>query len=90
MPLVEWKDMTEVQRSEAIELRPRWESEVFPNFAFWIKPDGSVSRRFGHHSLTEEAFQRQIKKLGGYRQKPDEPHAFNSGTRFTVIKGGSR
>jgi hypothetical protein len=58
MPLVIWKEMTDAQRLEAIALRPKWHTSDFPNFAFWIRPDGHVSKRGGHHQLTEEAYQR--------------------------------
>lgn len=78
--LVKWKDMTAAQKIEAIELRPQWKLDRFADFEFWIKEDGHVSRRGGHHALTEEAFQRELKDWGSYRQKPDEPHAFKSCT----------
>jgi len=58
MSLVLWKHLTPAQRLEAIALRPKWHLSDFSNFAFWIRPDGHVSRRGGHHALTEEAYQR--------------------------------
>jgi len=65
---------------EAVKLRPRWPLNRFKDFEFWIKEDGHVSQRGGHHSLTEEAYQAFIKKFEGYEQKPDEPHAFKGET----------
>lgn len=57
MPYVEWKQMTPAQRQEAVKLRPNWHPLDFKNFAFWIKADTHVSRRGGHHELTEGAYQ---------------------------------
>lgn len=55
---VHWRDfekMTDAQKAEAIALRPKWSRNEFRRFNFWIKPDGHVSRRSGHHMLTREA-----------------------------------
>ncbi len=80
MPLVPWKSMTAAQRVEAIGLRPRWHLSDFPNFEFWIKADGHVSRRGGHHSISEAAHREFMKKFEGIRQHPDEPSAFRGET----------
>lgn len=65
MAYVKWKDMTPAQRVEATKLRPHLHMSDFPRFAYWIKPDGHVSRRGGHHELTEEAYNAEIAKYYG-------------------------
>jgi hypothetical protein len=47
--------MSEVQKAEAHGLRQKWDSKEFHRFRFWIKDDGHVSRRMGHHRLTQAA-----------------------------------
>lgn len=61
--LVKWKDMTAAQRVEAVGLRPKWHTSDFPKFAFYIKADGHVSRRGGHHELTKEAYDAEMAKF---------------------------
>ena len=55
--LVPYLKLTSAQRIEAVALRPKWHLRDFKNFAFWVKPDGHVSRRGGHHELLEGAYQ---------------------------------
>lgn len=55
MSYVDFGDLTPAQRAEALVMRPKWEREEFQRFAFWLKPDGHLSRRFGHHRLTNAA-----------------------------------
>jgi hypothetical protein len=53
-----WRDfelLTTAQQAEAISLRPKWSAEEFIRFKFWVKADGHVSRRAGHHQLTRTA-----------------------------------
>lgn len=56
MPYIPYVHLTEGQQKEIQLLRPKWPAEEFPRFQFWVKPDGKMSRRAGHHSLTHEAF----------------------------------
>ena len=62
MAYVEFKKLTPAQRVEAVKLRPRWHMADFKNFAFWVKADGHLSRRGGHHELLEGAYQAIIKR----------------------------
>lgn len=62
MAFVTWKAMSTAQRVEATRLRPNWRLDDFKDFAFWIKPDGHVSRRGGHHEMVEDAFQRIMER----------------------------
>ena len=58
MAYVEWKKLMVAQRLEATKLRPKWHLSDFKNFAFWVKPDGHLSRRGGHHEMTKGAYDR--------------------------------
>lgn len=82
MPLVIWSEMTDAQRLEAIALRPKWHTADFPNFEFWIKSDGHVSRRGGHHRLTEEAYQRAKANFSASPRSNGDLAAWKPGTTF--------
>lgn len=82
MGLVLWKDMTPAQRVEAIKLRPKWHMSDFPNFEFWIKADGHVSRRGGHHRLTEEAYQRAKANMEAPPRSKGDLSNWKPGTTF--------
>lgn len=60
MSFVEWKRLTAAQKIEATQLRPRWHLTDFKDFAFWVKADGHLSRRGGHHEMTEGAYKRIV------------------------------
>lgn len=77
-----WKDMTPAQRLEAIKLRPQWHMSDFPNFAFWIKADGHVSQRGGHHQLTEKAYQRAITNLNAAPRSKGDLAEWKPGVTF--------
>jgi hypothetical protein len=47
------------QAKEAIALRPKWNPLELRRFSFWVKADGHISKRNGHHTLTDE----EAKKL---------------------------
>ena len=53
MSFVNYTDLTITQKREAILLRPKWAATDFPRFMMWVKPDGHISRKAGHHRLTE-------------------------------------
>ena len=53
MTYVNYADLTATQKREAILLRPKLAATDFPRFMFWVKPDGHISRKAGHHRLTE-------------------------------------
>lgn len=50
---IDYADMRASQKAEARLLRPRWAPLEFYRMAFWIKPDGKISRRAGHHQLID-------------------------------------
>lgn len=54
MAYIEFTELTTAQRLEAIHLRPAWHLSNFRKFQFWIKPDGHVSHRKGHHQIGAE------------------------------------
>lgn len=54
---VPFAQCTKAQRIEAIRLHPKWRPAEFNRMEFWIKPDGHVSRRAGHHTLTAAALE---------------------------------
>jgi hypothetical protein len=56
---IAWIDMPPAQKSEARSLRPRWAPLEFERMSFWMKRDGELSRRAGHHELIDRE-QRKI------------------------------
>jgi hypothetical protein len=57
--------LTRLQRIEARELRPKWKHDEFIRFSFWICKDGHISKRLGHHELTEVAWRGAMQRLSG-------------------------
>lgn len=55
MTYVPFNDLPLALKAEVAALRPKLKPDELPRFEFWIKPDGHVSRRGGHHQLTKEA-----------------------------------
>jgi hypothetical protein len=53
MPFVNFDDLPEYQQEEIRDMHSRWDPEEFHRFKFFIKADGEVSRRRGHHTLTD-------------------------------------
>jgi hypothetical protein len=51
MGWVDWSKLTSKQKVEAAKARPAWHLSDFRKFAFWVYPDGHVSRRRGSHQL---------------------------------------
>lgn len=58
MSFVDYDDLTERQKTLAHLARPRWERKEFPRFAFFVKPDGTLSKMPGHHRLTKDEMRR--------------------------------
>jgi hypothetical protein len=52
MGFVNYVDLTPPQKSAAILARPKWSQETFARMMFWVRPNGHISRRAGHHQLT--------------------------------------
>lgn len=50
---VDFRDLTPKQRMEARALRPNWPISEFLRVSFWVKADGHLSRRTGHHQITD-------------------------------------
>lgn len=51
---VPFNELTTIQKEQAIGLRLKWPKAEFLRFQFWVKDDGQISRRAGHHTLTVE------------------------------------
>lgn len=51
-----YAEMLEDEQAVARSLRSDWKLEEFPRFEFWVCKDGHISRKPGHHRLTETAF----------------------------------
>lgn len=50
-----WRDflaLTPLQQGQACAARPNWLRKECQRFQFWVRPNGSVSRRNGLHRLT--------------------------------------
>lgn len=63
MPLIEFSKLTDAQKAEVYAMYPPpWSAGPYEWWAFWIKPDGHLTRAKGRHVLTAhgyEAWQRQ-------------------------------
>jgi len=53
MSFVDYLDLAPALQAEAHLLRPKWPLAELERFAFWLKPNGHLSRRAGHHRLTK-------------------------------------
>lgn len=82
MPHIEFAKLTDAQRAEAIALRPTWKPEEFPNFAFWVKPDGHLSRHKGGHILTEAAYQAVLARVSAPVRSKGDLHDWKPGVVF--------
>ena len=61
MPFVAFNKLAPCQRSEVQVLDARRGGKLaarLSDFAFWVKADGHMSRKPGHHMLLEDAFLR--------------------------------
>ena len=54
MAFVPFRLLTFEQANEVIALWPNWNPFELRRFKFWVKPDGHISRKKGHHTLTDE------------------------------------
>lgn len=55
MTYVPFTKLTAAQAKQAIRLRPKWNADDFNRMEFWVRSNGHVSKRAGHHQLTKEA-----------------------------------
>lgn len=85
---VDFVRLTTSQQSQARRLRPKWASDAFPRFAFWIRPNGMVSRRFGHHQLTKAEGEKLDAMLRDDWRPPSKmaTEGWKPGTKFHVGK----
>lgn len=58
MPLIEFEKLTDAQKAEVYAMYPpaSWGAGPYEWYAFWIKPDGHLTRAKGRHSLTERGY----------------------------------
>ena len=52
---VDFDKLTPEQRGEVAAVYGDWPPAQRRRFRFWVKPDGHVSRRRGHHEMTAAA-----------------------------------
>lgn len=64
MAYVPYKRLTNEQAAAVRGLRPDWEPKQLVRFEFWVRKDGAVSRKKGHHQLTAEAAAHVDRVLG--------------------------
>ena len=54
MSYVPYKRLTSAQATAVRALHPDWEPKQLVRFEFWVKKDGTMSRKKGHHQLTAD------------------------------------
>jgi hypothetical protein len=52
MPLVPFAKLRDVQKDEVYAMYPNWTAGPWEWYAFWIKPDGHLTKAKGRHELT--------------------------------------
>jgi hypothetical protein len=67
MPYVDYEDLTITQKVEVEHLPWLDVSHERRRFAFWVKPEGHISRRSGHKRLTAA----EVAKNRGHAQGED-------------------
>jgi hypothetical protein len=78
---VDFRDLTGLQRIEARSLRPKWKGADFLRMSFWVKPDGKISRRAGHHQLVDfEARKIEGRMKRAWDQTPEMSRKWKSAT----------
>lgn len=83
MAYVRFDQMDALQQAEARALRPHWRAADLPNFEFWVKADGHLSRRGGHHQMTGQAYQAILKKhVGTEPRSKGDLRDFKPGVTF--------
>ena len=63
---VDFNDLSIEQQTQARNLRPKWLSNDFVRFAFYVRDNEVISARPGHHKLTkqqEEEFEAKYRDL---------------------------
>ena len=69
MGFVNFAYLSSDQQAEATFLRPKWSLSEFPRFKFWVRRDGHISKKPGHHKLTSAEISRMMRELG----EPTDP-----------------
>jgi hypothetical protein len=64
MGFVNFAYLSADQQDEARLRRPKWHPSEFPRFKFWVRADGHVSEKPGHHQLTAAEIKRMMTELG--------------------------
>lgn len=86
MPYIAFNKLTTAQRLEAVKLRPKWHLTDFKNFAFWVRPNGHLSRRGGHHELLEGAYQSIMSRYGKPARSKGDLSDWKPGVTFHFSK----
>ncbi len=55
MAFVPYKYLSSAQKTQIQSLRPHLTEDQLVRFQYWVKPDGTISRKSGHHTLTKES-----------------------------------
>jgi hypothetical protein len=84
--LIPFAKLTTSQRIEAVALRPKWHLSEFKNFAFWVKVDGHIWRRGGHHQLLEGAYQSIMARYGRAPRSKGDLSDWKPGVTFHFSK----
>jgi hypothetical protein len=92
MPLVEYSKLTDAQKAEVQTMYPPpWSAGPYDWYAFWIKPDGHLTRARGRHSLTEAGYKAATERdFGKYAHKPNAAKgdlaAWKPGHSFSFVR----
>lgn len=97
MPFVDFDKLGSRHQEQIRKTRPKWSEHDLNRFAFWVRPNGEMSWRLGHHRLTEREgldLDTRLKKeaLGltrdsGFRPEKGDLRGFTTGGKFTNSKG---
>ena len=88
MSFIDFDKLTVAQQIEARAMRLKWPfPEEFLRFSFWIKPDGHLSRRAGHHQLTAAAgaeIDAELRRCGAAARSKTDLDDWKPGTKFST------
>jgi len=87
MPYIDWKNLSPTQRLDAVKVRPQWHTDDFKSFSFWVRQDGCVSQRPGHHQLLESAYQAAMGHLKATPRSKGDLADWKPGTTFHFSRG---